>query len=116
VQKINLDLIHTSMWQYKLQHIVGMSSTVIKDSLLHNCRELSRIAWNYCLRQCVSCSYSGNLPTTTGLRVTYKWVIFSRYDAFKIILVKFPPKMAFIKVRSTVWYNELSWSRFYKVE
>jgi len=38
---------------HQLQHIIEMSFKVIKDSLLHKqltVTELSRIAWNQCLR------------------------------------------------------------------
>jgi len=30
------------------EHIIETSSTVVKDSLLHNSPQLSRIAWNHC--------------------------------------------------------------------
>jgi len=46
-----------------------MSSTVwdIKDSLLHNCPQLSRIVWNDCLRHCVNCCYSDTLQSRQQL-------------------------------------------------
>jgi len=56
---------------HKLRHVIEMPSTVVKDSLLHKCPQLSRIALNHCLRQPLL--YSDNLLTATiGLTVTYK--------------------------------------------
>jgi len=52
------DSFYASKRQHELQHIIEMSSTVIKDSLLHNCPQLSQIARSHCSRHCVICCYS----------------------------------------------------------
>jgi len=46
----------------KLQHMTGMWSTVIKDSLLHHRPQLSRIAW---IKASSACCHGNSLPTTT---------------------------------------------------